>query len=258
MPSHLDFGTLNNRCTRRVPNDLHKIFEANDSSKAVENWDEYLDYNYVSVKFLSFSKKTLFKKFSGQRSVWLSISLFWIYKYCVSEFNETSSNERNISSSIILSRREIKIGELSHSGRKKRRIERWKYIASKYLHWKARSVRGVHKAKCEKLRRRRKSEKGKVSSYVFPWRDFYGKCSEIDEIHRWLFPFHPVDATALLHAETNSSTRFIEKRGVGPRGSSEFVRPKIDSKDYFEGYREGERERRVDGSRLTTRSKEGD
>lgn len=107
------------------------------------------------------------------------------------------------------------IGELSHSGRKKRRIERWKYIASKYLHWKARSVRGVHKAKCEKLRRRRKSEKGKVSSYVFPWRDFYGKCSEIDEIHRWLFPFHPVDATALLHAETNSSTRFIEKRGVG-------------------------------------------
>lgn len=44
----------------------------------------------------------------------------------------------------------------------------------------------------------------------------------------------------------------------GPRGSSEFVRPKVDSKDYFEGYREGERERRVDGSRLTTRSKEGD
>lgn len=45
-----------------------------------------------------------------------------------------------------------------------------------------------------------------------------------------------------FHAETNSSTRFIEKWGVGSRGSSEFVRPKIDSKDYFEGYREGERE----------------
>lgn len=56
VPSYLDFAALNNpyEKPRGLPSDLHnKKFEANDSSKALENWEQFFTHhgNSVFVEF---------------------------------------------------------------------------------------------------------------------------------------------------------------------------------------------------------------